>query len=86
MYLLPHPLSLLEAPMTKQKYKKLVKQQIVNFWEIRLRNEASSLSSLEFFHPNFMSLCSPHPIWTTAGSSSYQVAMSTVKISDRTAL
>ena len=79
MYLLPHPLSLLEAPTTKDKYKKLVKQKIVNFWEIRLRNEASSLSSLEFFQPNFMSVCSPHPIWTTAGSSSYQVAMSTVQ-------
>ena len=79
LYSLPHPLSLLETPMTKDNYKKLVKQQITNFWEIKLRNEASSLSSLEFFHPNFMSLRSPHPIWTTAGSSSYQVAMSTVQ-------
>ena len=40
----------------------------------RKRSEASHLSSLTFFKPEFMSLASPHPLWSTAGSNPYEVS------------
>ena len=47
--------------------------------EVKLRKEAAVLPSLEYFHPEYMSLVSPHPILKTAGSSPYQVSMSIVQ-------
>ena len=44
-----------------------------------MRYEASQLPSLEFFHPNYMSLTRTHPLWTTAGSSPTKVVMATVQ-------
>ena len=78
-YGLPHPLVLLQAPPTKDNYRKLIKKHLINFWEIKLREEAAPLTSLKYFDPNFMSLTTPHPIWTTAGSSPYHVTMSTIQ-------
>ena len=78
-YRLPHPLTLLQSPPSKDSFKKLVNHKVVDYWETKLREEAKPLTSLKFFKPHFMSLTAPHPIWTTAGSSPYQVAMSTVQ-------
>ena len=78
-YGLPHPLFLLQYPGTKESFKNLTKKHIMDYWEIHLRQYAQSLSSLEYFHPNFMSLATPHPIWTTAGSSSYQISMASIQ-------
>ena len=50
-----------------------------NYWEKVLWAEASPLDSLEYFHPSFMSLHKPHPIWSTAGSSPSKVAMATIQ-------
>ena len=73
-YGLPHPLKMLENPLNKMKFKKLIRSNIINYWENKLRGEASLLQSLEYFHPNFMSLSKPHPIWTTAGSNPHEVS------------
>ena len=78
-YSLPHPLVLLTNPLTKQQFKKITKSAVVDYWEQKLRAEATNLSSLQFFSPSFMTLVSPHPIWTTAGSSPSKVAMATVQ-------
>ena len=78
-YDLPHPSSLLLNPPSKQEYKRIVKKKIINYWELLLRDEASSLTSLEFFFPEKMSLTSPHPIWKTAGSSPTKVLMASVQ-------
>ena len=51
----------------------------MNYWELRLRASASSLPSLQYFKPEFMSLARPHPIFTSAGSSPYSVAMAKVQ-------
>ena len=69
LYQLPHPLTFLTSPLTKEKYKKFAK----NFWEIKVRQEASSLSSLKYFKSQFMSLVRPHHLLTMAGSSPYEV-------------
>ena len=39
-----------------------------------MRGEASLLSSLMNFRPEFMSLDKPHQIWRTAGSNPYEVS------------
>ena len=72
-YSLPSPLSLLQLPPPKTKYKRLVKSHIIDFWELKLRADAASLDSLLYFNPNFMSLLRPHPIWTTCGSNPFEV-------------
>ena len=37
------------------------------------------LPSLKYFNPAFSSLSTPHPIWTSAGSSPYQVSKATIQ-------
>ena len=72
-YQLPHPIQLLDHPLKKESFKNLAKSRVLDFWERKLRQEASSLDSLSFFHPTHMSLSKPHPLWTTAGSSPYEI-------------
>ena len=72
-YSLPSPLSLLQLPPPKTKYKRLVKSHIIDFWELKFRADAAPLDSLLYFNPNFMSLLRPHPIWTTCGSNPFEV-------------
>ena len=79
LYSLPHPIDLLESPLSKIEYKNLVKKKILSYWEEKLRDEAASLSSLKYFHPNYMSLSRPHWIWTTAGSSPSKICMATIQ-------
>ena len=74
LYQLPHPLSILENAPNKDSFKKLIKAKITDYWELKLRGEASLLSSLINFKPEFMSLTKPHPIWTTTGSNPYEVS------------
>ena len=78
-YGLPSALSFLNLPPTKSEMKQMVKKKIINFWEKKLRNDSLDLPSLQFFHPNFLSLSSPHPLWTTAGSSPYEVKKAVVQ-------
>lgn len=79
VYSLPHPSTLLSSPLTKETYKNLIKKHVIDYWEQKLRLEAAPLSSLQFFHPSFMSLTSTHPLWETAGSSPTKVVMATVQ-------
>jgi hypothetical protein len=73
LYSLPDPVSTLSNPPSKVIFKKKVKSAIVDYWEKKLRYDASQLDSLVFFSPNFHSLTKPHPIWTSAGSNPYEV-------------
>ena len=78
-YNLPHPLKFLENPLSKTAFKTTVKKHVISYWECQLRAEASARSSLIFFHPEYLSLVHPHPIWMTAGSSPYQVNMAMIQ-------
>ena len=73
-YELPHPIVILDDPPSKEAFKKLLKARVVDYWEKKLRGEASLLSSLLYFKPEYMSLSKPHPIWTTAGSNPHEVS------------
>ena len=74
MYALPHPLVILKQKPSKESFKKLVKAKVVSYWENRLRGESNLLPSLKYFHPEFMNLTKPHPIWFTAGSNPYEIS------------
>ena len=76
-YGLQHPAMLLNNPPEKEAFKNLVKKHVMNYWEQKLRGEAEPLDSLEFFHPSFMSLTCPHPLWRTAAASPTKVLMAT---------
>ena len=79
MYELPHPLDFLSLKLSKEDFKSLIMKRIISFWETQLRVEASSLSSLRYFHPEYMSLKSPHPLWLTAESSPAKVRKASVQ-------
>ena len=74
IYQLPHPILILDDPPNKEAFKKLIKAKVVDYWERKLRGEASLLPSLAYFKPEYMSLTKPHPIWSTAGSNPYEVS------------
>ena len=73
LYGLDHPLQTLTFPPTKESFKRQVKTLVTAYWQSKLSGEAASMSSLTNFHPSFMRLDRPHPIWTTAGSNPYEV-------------
>ena len=77
-YGLPHPLTFLESPLKKYQYKKLLRSKIIDYWEQKLRGEASLLSSLEYFRPDFMSLTHSHPIWWTGGSNPCEITKAVI--------
>ena len=79
-YQLPHPLQLLDNPLTKEQFKRLLKAKVVDYWETALRNEASSLLSLDYFKPQYMSLSSPHKLLTSAGPKSYEVTKARIQL------
>ena len=45
----------------------------MDFWQSKLRAAAAPLPSLKYFKPQFMSLSSPHPLWTSCGDNSYEL-------------
>ena len=71
-YDLPHPLKLLHQPPKQETFKSLIKAKVTDFWQQKLREHAAPLTSLRYFHANFMSLAHPHPMWSVA-TDSYSV-------------
>ena len=78
-YDLPHPLTLMQSPLPKVVFTKLAKSRVTDFWERKLRSDASLLTSLVYFKPSYMSLNKPHPLWWTAGSNPYEVAKAVIQ-------
>ena len=78
-YSLPDPQSILSHPPSSTAFKQTTKQKVLDYWNTKLRADARSLDSLDMFKADFMSLCQPHPIWTSAGSSPYEVKKATVQ-------
>ena len=77
-YGLPHPLQLLNSPMSKGRLKSLVKTSITESWQKLLSAEATSLSSLAHFNPYMHQLTNPHPIWAAAASKPYEINKATI--------
>ena len=66
-------------PPTKTTFKNLIKSKVHDFWETTLRQSSLSLSSLKYFHPNFMSLSLAHPLWTTCEGNPFEISKSIVQ-------
>ena len=79
-YHLPHPLELLQSPPHKESFKKLVKSRVLDHWEKKLRSESALLPSLVYFHPEFLSLTTPHKLWSTASSNMHEVTKAKVQL------
>ena len=79
LYDLPHPLDLLDKPMTRESFKKLVRSKVMSYWEIKLRQDVLTLTSLAFFKPAFHSLARPHPILWTPGPNAYEVSRALIQ-------
>ena len=77
-YGLPSPLQMLDSPVPKEAFKKLVKTRILVYWQELLRSEASCMKSLEYFKPEQCSLTRPHYIWSSAASNPFECSKSTV--------
>jgi hypothetical protein len=69
-----------QQPTTKSGLQKIVKSKVTDYWENKLRMEASFLPSLEYFHPEFVSLSAPHKLYTSAGSKSFKVAKAGIQL------
>ena len=78
-YGLPHPLTLLDSPLSKAKFRSLIKSKITDFWEQKLQSDAGPLTSLLYFKPIYMSLARPHAIWWTAGGNPYEVSKAVIQ-------
>ena len=73
-YGLPYPLNLLENPLSKYAFKKLVKSKVCDLWEQKLWLSAAPLQSLQYFHPNFLSLQKTHTLWTSCGDNPFEIS------------
>ena len=71
-YCLPHPLDLLSSPPPKSSFMKLCRTKVIEYWHSKLSNEAKDLPSLEYLHPQYLKLTTPHPIWTSLDGNPYQ--------------
>ena len=77
-YQLPHPLSMLDSPPCKDRFRKLVKLKMLQYWQDLFRAEAAPLTSLKYFRPSYYSLIVPHRIWSSAGSNPFESSKSLV--------
>ena len=57
-----------------------MKSKVVDYWENKLRLEASFLPSLPFFNPEYMSLTTTHLLWTSAGHNTYEVSKARIQL------
>ena len=69
----------MESPPTKEAGKQLVRIQVTDFWQTKLRNDVSALPSLQYFKPQYMSLSRPHPLFQTCGQNSYEICKAVVQ-------
>jgi hypothetical protein len=78
-YGLPDPLYVLANPPPKGEWKAAVKRHLVPYWAEHLRAHAATLDSLAMFRASHMSLTRPSPIWTSCGSSGYEMRKAVVQ-------
>ena len=78
-YNLPHPITFLDAPASKISFKHTTKAAVLDYWNRRLRSETCELSSLNYFHPEYMSLTRTHPLYLTCKSSPHEVSKAIIQ-------
>ena len=69
---------MLATPIPKERFKRLAKSKILEYWQALLRAEAAPMSSLMYFKPELYSLSRAHYMWTTAAGHPFESSKSTV--------
>ena len=78
-YSLPSPKEILDSQQSRSSFKSLIECKAHDFWEQKLREDASRLPSSKYFKPKYYSLARPHPIWRFAGNNPYEVEKAMVQ-------
>ena len=78
-YGLPHPSAWLTIQPTKLQVKAVCKSAVLRFWLDRMRTHADSLPSLKYLRTGFLGLTKCHPMFTTCGSSPWEVEKATTQ-------
>ena len=50
----------------------MCKLKVIEYWRKELQNDASQLISLRYFKPEFLTLNTPHPIFSTLNGNPYE--------------
>ena len=77
---LPDPETYMENPWTAQGWRKLCSQTITQYWEEKLRLEASTKPTLWRCDISELSLSKVHRIWEYAGLNSVEVTKATINM------
>ena len=72
LYKLPDALTQLKNPLPKAKFKTICRLQVYEYWHAKLSFEATNLPSLRYLDPRYLSLSSPHPLWTSLNGNPYE--------------
>ena len=75
-----YPLQLMTHPPKKEAFKQLIKAKVMDYWETKLCLRSSFLPSLAYFQPEYMSLASPHRLWTSSGHNTYEVGKARIQL------
>ena len=78
-YGLPHPTIWLSSQPSKMHVKTMAKAAVLQYWLDVLRTKASSLPSLRHLKTGYLGLMKCHPIFTTCGSSPWEVEKATTQ-------
>jgi hypothetical protein len=78
-YKLPDLMDLMENPIEKHKWKKLVKQQIEIYWEEAWIEEKQTKSTLKFLNIQHPLFGNSHQVWKTVPKNSMEVKKAEVK-------
>ena len=66
-------------PPSATSFQNTAKQKVLDYWNLKFRAAINDLDSLSMFRAEYMILCNPHPIWTSAGSSPFEIKKATVQ-------
>ena len=78
-YDLPHPSHWLTIQPGKQQVKCVTKAAVLEYWLTKIRQEAVHLTSLKYLKTGYLGLNKCHPLFTTCGSSPWEVEKATVQ-------
>ena len=79
-YSLPDPEIYMKSPWIAKSWRKLCNEKISDFWDDKLRLDASSKDSLIFCDVSDLSVSKIHPIWEYAGLDSTEVPKAVVNM------
>ena len=78
-YRLPHPSEWLSYQPSKTQVKRITKSAVLQFWLAKLRDQADSLPSLQYLRTEYLGLTRCHPIFSTCGSSPWELEKATTQ-------